>query len=190
MFPRVGKNYNHSFIPTRVEDWRQTSEQTVYDGYRKIVRRHYILPENHEADFDIIAGIDFACILALTPDNKVILARQFRPGPGKVLDELPGGAIDPGETPEAAARRELLEETGYTGEIQLVTTSWQGAYNTQRRYNFVATQCKKVADPKRDPNEPIDPILMSLQEFMQHLKTGELTDSTTGYTGLDFLGLL
>ena len=173
-----------------MEPWKQLTEQSVYDGYRKIVRRKYALPQHVEADFDIIVSPRAVCILALTEDRKVILVKQFRPGPGHILLELPGGGVDEGENPGDAAARELLEETGYQGTLTFISTNWHDAYNTLRRYNFVATDCKKVQEPKQDPTEPIEVQLMELQAFRKHLQNGELTDTATGYLGLEFLKLL
>lgn len=53
----------------------------------------------------------------IMPDNEFILVRQFRPPAGKYIIEFPAGLIDPGETPEVSAPRELFEETGYEGKI-------------------------------------------------------------------------
>jgi ADP-ribose pyrophosphatase len=65
--------------------------------------------------------------------------KQYRPGPDEILLELPGGCISEEELPEIAARRELLEETGYSGDFQFVGTSFDCAYSTMIRYNFAAT---------------------------------------------------
>ena len=71
-----------------------------------------------------------------------------------------------------------------------VTQSLGCGYSTVRRYCFVATSCKKVAEPKNDVNEFTEPVLMSLQDFRAHLRSGMLTDINVGYLGLDYLGLL
>jgi len=52
-------------------------------------------------------------VVALTPQDELVMVRQFRHGPRVVTLEIPGGLVDPGETPEEAAARELIEETGY-----------------------------------------------------------------------------
>jgi ADP-ribose pyrophosphatase len=63
----------------------------------------------------------YAAIVAVTPDLRIPLVRQFRPAVETNVLELPSGAIDPGEAPEAAARRELLEESGCeAGELVLL----------------------------------------------------------------------
>ena len=141
-------------------------------------------------DFDIKQEGPVVCILALTKDNNVILAKQFRPGPEKVLLELPGGAVDPGETPEQSAKREFLEETGYTGNFQFVGTSLDCAYSTMIRYNFVATDCYRKREQNLEDNEFAEVIEMPLADFRKHLRSGQLTDIETGYLGLDYLKLL
>ncbi|MDD5031617.1 MAG: NUDIX hydrolase [Patescibacteria group bacterium] len=148
------------------------------------------MPDNRIVDFDIKQEGPVVCVLALTKNNNIVLAKQFRPGPEKVLLELPGGGVDTGETPEKAARREFLEETGYTGDFQFVGASLGDAYSTLIRYNFVATNCYKKQEQNLEDNEFIEAVEMPLEEFRKHLRSGQLTDITTGYLGLDYLNLL
>ena len=66
---------------------------------------------------------DYVSVIAVTADSRMIFVRQFRPVVGRHTIELPSGHVDQGESPETAARRELLEETGYVaGEMQLLGT--------------------------------------------------------------------
>ena len=64
--------------------------------------------------FSLILAGDWVNIIPLTRDDHVVIIRQFRPGTARVQIEIPGGMVDPGEAPAAAAARELAEETGYT----------------------------------------------------------------------------
>jgi ADP-ribose pyrophosphatase len=159
-------------------------------GRRSVLRRTFLLPDGRLAEYDVKKEPKVVTILGLTEEKMVILVRQFRPGPEKVLLELPGGGLENGELPEEAARREFLEETGYTGEFELAGQSLDCAYSTLLRYNFVATGCRNVQDQDLDENEFMDVVLVTLPEFRAHLRTGELTDIETGYLGLDFLGYL
>jgi ADP-ribose pyrophosphatase len=170
--------------------WMQLDEELVYDGYRKIVRRNYQFPDGHTAAFEIKVEPLVVTIMAVTSEQTVVLAKQYRPGPGQVYLELPGGGVEPGEAPEAAARRELLEETGYAGDLHFIAEGPSGAYSTMRRYHFAALDCHKVADAHTDADELIDVVEFSLEDFRALLRSGQLTDVATGYLGLDFLGLL
>jgi ADP-ribose pyrophosphatase len=58
---------------------------------------------------------DYVSVVAETAGNNILVVKQYRPAVDKITTELPSGYVDPGEAPEAAALRELEEETGYTG---------------------------------------------------------------------------
>jgi ADP-ribose pyrophosphatase len=175
---------------TVIKDWQAIEEKEVYGGYRKVIRRRYLLPDGQKADFDLIKGGQLVCILAITSDNQIILAKQFRAGPGKILLELPGGGIERNEDPQQAAARELLEETGYSGTLQQIAHTPTDAYSTAHRYHFVATNCQLIAIINNDEHETTEVATMSLVNFRLHLQSGQLTDRATGYLGLDYLNLL
>lgn len=170
--------------------WEKLSEEPLRLGYRRMLRRVYRFPDGRTDVYDIKQERDAVTILGLTPENRVILARQFRPGPGRVLLELPGGGLEEGESPKEAALREFREETGYTGQPHFVGMSLDCAYSTLQRYNFAFTACRKVGDISPDGNEFIQPVELPLDEFRRHLRSGNLTDIETGYLCLDYLGLL
>ena len=170
--------------------WSKLNEETLETGHRKLLRRTFQMPDGAVGVYDIKLEPQVVCILALTADQQVILARQFRPGPEQILLELPGGCVEIGETPLLGAERELLEETGYLGNLQFVGTSLDDAYTTLVRHNFVATGCHKVDEPQTGAGEFTQAVTMSLADFRQHLRRGQLTDIETGYLGLDYLGLL
>lgn len=171
--------------------WEEFSREIVFQKYsRKIEKVMFRLPDGKESDFYIKKEGQVVGILALTKDNQVILARQFRPGPNEILNELPGGYIDKDETPEQAAARELLEETGYKGKVQLVTEAFDCAYSTMNRYCMVATECEKVAEQKLESTEFAEVVLVSLDEFKKLLRSGKNTDIEVGFLGLDYLNLL
>lgn len=170
-----------------MDPWKKLSETQVFDGYRKISRVTFKRGDGKKEEYDVLMDGEVVCALVLTPEQKVILARQYRPGPEKVLLELPGGGVDVGEKPEDAIARELLEETGYAGEVKFVGTNWHDGYSKRLRYNFVVTNAKRVSEQDPDDAWRIEVMEMPLDDFKKHLRSGELTDSTTGYMGLEYL---
>jgi ADP-ribose pyrophosphatase len=108
-------------------------------------------------DFYVIEAPDWINIVAVTDNDDVLLIRQYRHGIGAVTIEIPGGVIDSGETPLEAAKRELLEETGF------VSDNWSligevipnPAIQNNRCYTFLAESSRKVRDPQFDTTEYI-----------------------------------
>lgn len=174
-----------------IQPWKEIKRKQVYKKYsRAIDRVDFLLPNGTEADFYIKAESPAAAIFALTEDGQVILARQFRPGPKKVLNELPGGYLEPGENALESIKREFLEETGYEGEFVEIGTCLDDAYSTMERHCFVATNCKKVNEPQNTDTEQTKLVLMRLNEFREQLRSGQMTDIEVGYIALDYLGKL
>jgi ADP-ribose pyrophosphatase len=175
-----------------IEPWSIESEELIFAKFgRQIVKRIYLMPDGARADFYIRKERNAAGVLALTTDQKVILVKQYRPGPDKVLLEMPGGFIDEkGSDPQLTAEKELLEETGYKGSVQFVTNCIDDAYSTMERSLFVATDCKKIANQQLEKTEFAEVELMSLKDFRRLLRSGQMTDVEAGYLALDHLNLL
>jgi ADP-ribose pyrophosphatase len=170
--------------------WQKNDEKLIYNGFRKIILKSFYLPNGKNKDFEIKKEGEIVCVLPITKDKTVVLAKQFRPGPEKVFLELPGGCVENGESPQEAIGRELLEETGYAGEVGFVCSIPIGGYSIGWRHVFVATECKRVCKQELDETEFIEVLEMSLKDFRNHLRSGQLSDVHTGYLGLDYLGLL
>src|SRR5690348_1051753 len=95
-------------LMSTIQPWQEVSSEQAFKKYSRVIDKViFKLPDGSESDFYLKVEGPAACMLALTPENDVILVRQYRPGPRKVLLELPGGYVDPDESPEHAAAREF-----------------------------------------------------------------------------------
>ncbi|MEV8328285.1 NUDIX hydrolase [Kitasatospora sp. NPDC056731] len=172
--------------------WREIERTTMFSKFgRSVERVDFELPDGRTEEFYLKRERPTGAVLALTPDQHVVLARQYRPGPDRVLYELPGGFIEPGEEAAEAVARELLEETGYQGEVHAAGPYWHDAYSTALRFAFYATGCAKVTEPTPERTEFIDVVTLPLPEFRSTvLRRGQMTDTAAAYLALDRLGLL
>ncbi len=94
--------------------------------------------------------------------------------------EIPAGLVDPGESPEDAARRELLEETGYEAArwSSLGAVRPSPAYQDNTCHTFLAEGCRKVAEPHLDPGEDIEVVLEPRQRLSELVRSGEFRASS------------
>ena len=163
-----------------MQQWKRIEPTTVTKvGWRKVTTKTFVMPDGKESTFDTVHpdGQEFAGVIALTPDNKVIVARQYRPGPEKVMDDLPGGFVDKGEDPETAMRRELREETGYeAGKVTYLGTFHKDVYMNATWHAFIAYDCTKVSEPENLDDEFIELDLISIDELIEKAKHDQLQD--------------
>jgi len=116
-------------------------------------------------------------VVALTPALEIVLIRQYRHGMGKVIWEIPAGMVhEVNETLWDAAKRELLEETGYASEkfIEIGSVSADPASYTNLTYSFLALDAEKVSNQHLDDTEEIDVFLLPFEEAIQMAQRGEL----------------
>ncbi len=170
--------------------WQKIKEEVKYKGWRDMLRRTFRLPNGASADFDIIRNGDYVTIAAFTKNKEAILVKQFRPGPEMELLSFPEGYVDPKESPEVAARRELEEETGYRAGKIVFQKIFRRAYSTETRICLLATDCEKIATQNLDTTEFIDVQLYPLTEFKALLADPhdqQLTTVDSGYLALNYL---
>ena len=141
--------------------WRETEREEVMRCPVFTVERRRMV-ESHptstkQGDFFVIRAPDWVNVVALTPDDELVVIEQWRHGVAQTTWEIPGGMVDPGESAATAAQRELLEETGYASDrwFRLGAVEPNPAIQNNRCATFVALNCRKVAAPSFDGNERI-----------------------------------
>jgi len=160
--------------------WQETGEREILFTSpfgRKIERRSFQMPSGERADFDLKKEGRAGAVLALTPEKEVVVIRQFRPGPGRVLWDFPGGGIGKEETPEEGVRRELREETGFDGDFRLAGRLFPCAYSTGEKFAFLATDCRRVAEPSSAEKEERGREILTVPfaRAEEILRSGEFT---------------
>lgn len=118
---------------------------------------------------------DWVHVVAITPAQEVVLIQQYRHGRQEVILEIPGGVMEKNERSAlAAAKRELLEETGYASdEFQFLgTVDPNPASHTNTNHLFLATNARPVAAQNLDENEDIEVVLTPLDEILDLLRQG------------------
>jgi 8-oxo-dGTP pyrophosphatase MutT (NUDIX family) len=114
--------------------------------------------------------------IALTPDQQVVMVRQFRAGSRRDSLETPGGLLDASEDPCTAGARELLEETGYAGDPpELLGTIWPiPALLSMRISTVIIRNARLIAEPHLDQNEEVALELVPVQEIPALIKSGQI----------------
>lgn len=160
-------------------------------GYKKkVIEKTFLLPNGKSYTSFIDRTPDSVNIFPMTSDGQIVLVKQFRPGIEKVEFELPGGMIDPGEKPSRAAERELLEETGYEGNVEFLSSRSYSPYSSGMRHVFVATGCNKVSDLDLDPDEFLEVAVVDMEDLENLLYEGKIRNPDGAYMALHHLGLL
>ena len=135
-----------------------------------------------EHDFYVIDFPNWVQVIPITPDDQIVMVRQYRHGCGRVFLELPGGLIDKNDlSPDQTGKRELLEETGYRAKNLILLTRIypQPAVLSNMGLTYLAREVKKVAEPNLDATEDIEVCLVKIQKIPEMIRGGEINHGQT-----------
>ncbi|PLX71782.1 MAG: ADP-ribose pyrophosphatase [Desulfuromonas sp.] len=160
---------------------RPLKRQTVFSGrvFEVGIETHQ-LPDGRQSEFEIVRHAGGAAVVPRLSNGELLLIRQFRPAIGCMVYEIPAGRVDPGETHQQCALRELQEETGYrAGRIQPLGGLLSAiGYCDEYVALFVADQLTWVGQ-QLESDEVLDVCPMTLAAALARLQQGEMTDSKT-----------
>jgi len=132
-----------------------------------------------EHDFFILESSSWVNVIPLTPEDEVIMVRQYRHGIQGVTLEIPGGLVEDSDSPEEAAGRELYEETGYRASemIPLGSVHTNPAIQNNECYTFLARGVFLGGGQSQDEKEDIEVVRRPLSEIPNLIRNGEITHS-------------
>ena len=140
-------------------------------------RKHRATTPDRSHDFYILESVDWVNVVPVTEAGEVVFIELHRHGIDEPSLEIPGGMIDPGESPEIAAGRELEEETGYRSEslVPLGVVHPNPAIQRNRCHTFLAENARFAGDPRPDETEDIRVVRHPRNEVPRLLAEGRIT---------------
>jgi 8-oxo-dGTP pyrophosphatase MutT (NUDIX family) len=172
----------HQFDPSA--RWRDGDALTIAESpIFSLLKIRRTSPHNPTSgNFYRLVCPEWVNIIPFTPLDtglELLAVEQYRHGVDMASLEIPGGVCDPSETPLDAAKRELLEETGYSADnwINLGFCTSNPAIQNNRCHFFLALDCVPTRDLKLDPNEELRVWAMTFPEWRDRLESGEVHHS-------------
>ena len=176
---------------SEVREWKELERERILDcPIFSVERSRARSPwDGSRHDFYRIVSVEWAQVAPVTRDGHVVMVRQFRHGAERITLEIPGGLIDPGETPEEAVRRECLEETGFRASRvrSLGAVNPNPALFGNRLHAFVAEDVERVGDVQNTGSEHTSVELVPVADVERLLVEGKIDHALVAGTLWRFL---
>ncbi|PCF42674.1 NUDIX hydrolase [Staphylococcus delphini] len=157
------------------------SKESIYKGKIIEVEKHKVsLPNNETAYREVVKHNGAVAICALTPEQQVILVKQYRKALEQELLEIPAGKLEPGEDRESAAMRELEEETGYKAKkLTLIGEVYGTPGFSNEKISVYFADDLVEGEVNLDEDEFVEKVLYSLEDVKKAVEARTIEDAKT-----------
>ncbi len=167
-----------------MKKWKKLNSKVIFEHPRLTLAEDEVeLPNGLKTNYLIFKDSkDFVSVIGIIDPNRYLLIKELAYPINEVLVQFSTGEIENNESPEIAARRELLEETGYKADKIEIIGSFLGNYRrgTYKGHVALAYNLKKIKDPEGDAEEQgIQSIILSDNAIKEKIANGEIIQSNT-----------
>lgn len=160
--------------------WKLTQSKPIFESkFLTVLENDYELPDGTEGKgYYHLSRPDYVLIVAIDKNNQIVIERNYRRGVNDFVYELPAGWIDEGETPKQAAERELKEETGYSGEVEIIGELYtQPGFSSMKAFvGFARIDSTQKGEQELAHDEDIKYELMDLEKVSRMIVSGGIKD--------------